>query len=224
MESKEQPPEGRAAAERAASAISAAIRHSRFGPGQRLVEPELARLLGLGRGPVREALRLLSAQGLVTIERNKGAVVSRASRAMVAEVFEMRELVEGLAARRAARRVAERGCPAALLAALRDEEARCAESDPLTLIDANERLHQLIASAGGGDVARRTLTHLQLPELRTRFFQIMSPRNWRLSREDHVAVLRAVIAGDHDRAEQAMRTHVRRTASLLAELPEGTFP
>ncbi|QSR20664.1 GntR family transcriptional regulator [Novosphingobium sp. KA1] len=59
MESKEQPPEGRAAAERAASAISAAIRDSRFGPGQRLVEPELARLLGLGRGPVREALRLL---------------------------------------------------------------------------------------------------------------------------------------------------------------------
>jgi DNA-binding GntR family transcriptional regulator len=77
-------------AHRAAAVIRGAILEARFAPGQRLVESELSSLTGLGRGPVREALRLLAAEGLVAIERNKGAVVARASKAMMTEVFEVR--------------------------------------------------------------------------------------------------------------------------------------
>src|SRR3546814_4899597 len=98
---------GGSQAQAAATRIKAAIHGAQFGPGQRLVESELVQLLGVGRGPVREALRLLSVEGFVRIERNKGAVVAQASKAIVAEAFEVRELLEGLCARRAARHVRE---------------------------------------------------------------------------------------------------------------------
>src|SRR3546814_4295829 len=68
---------GGSQAQAAATRIKAAIHGAQFGPGQRLVESELVQLLGVGRGPVREALRLLSVEGFVRIERNKGAVVAQ---------------------------------------------------------------------------------------------------------------------------------------------------
>ncbi len=208
---------------RAADAIKSAIHDARFGPGQRLVESELTQLLGLGRGPVREALRLLAVEGLVTIERNRGAVVARVTKGIVAEVFEMRELLEGLSARRAARAVRERGSAGSLAQAIDDEVGRGGHEDPASLIEANERLHGLIVATGASGTAERVLGQLRLPKLRSLFFRVMSPAHWATSRDDHIAILRAIVDGDEDRADDLMRAHVKRTADLFATLPERFF-
>src|SRR3546814_19436355 len=76
-------------------------------------------------------------------------------------------------------------------------------------MQANERLHQLIVSVGSSATAERMLEQLQLPKVRTLFFRVMSPVIWRASRDDHLAILTAIIDGDEDRAEHAMRDHVR---------------
>lgn len=209
--------------QQAAETIREAIHRAEFAPGQRLVESDLTRLLQLGRGPVREALRLLSAEGLVTIERNKGAVVARATRGMLKEIFEMRELLEGLAARRAASLVAENGAPPGLEELLSEERARDTDQNPEILMQANGRLHRAIVSAAKSEMLERVLRLLELPDMRSLFFRIVSPAVWRSSRDEHLAVLEAILAGDAERAETTMREHVRHTAALASKLPPASL-
>src|SRR3546814_10152296 len=89
--------------------------------------------------------------------------------------------------------------------------------EPLALMQANERLHQLIVSVGSSATAERMLEQLQLPKVRTLFFRVMSPVIWRASRDDHLAILTAIIDGDEDRAEHAMRLeeHTSELQSLM---------
>ena len=84
--------------------IRGQILDGKLRPGERLVEDRLSAELGVSRVPVREALRELSAEGLVRIERNRGASVTEVTPAMVAELVEVRALLEGLNARLAAQR------------------------------------------------------------------------------------------------------------------------
>src|SRR3546814_19302387 len=79
-------------------------------------------------------------------------------------------------------------------------------------MQANERLHQLIVSVGSSATAARMLEQLQLPKVRTLFFRATSPVICRASRDDPLAMLTPLIAGDADRAEKALRRHERKRA------------
>src|SRR5689334_7203755 len=78
------------------------IMRGEFAPNQRLVEADLIRKFGVSRGPVREALSRLAADGLVIMEPHRSAVVRPLTRESLASAFQLRELIEGLAARLAA--------------------------------------------------------------------------------------------------------------------------
>jgi len=95
-------PEKRALSDDVASRLRAAILSGAFAPGERLREEALARALGVSRGPVREALAELGRQGLVVINRNRGAVVAQLSRSDLEELYTLRLAIEELAIRRAA--------------------------------------------------------------------------------------------------------------------------
>ena len=104
----ERPPPAAPARQSMAKVVGEKIRgqilDGKLRPGERLVEDRLSAELGVSRVPVREALRELSAEGLVRIERNRGASVTEVTPAMVAELVEVRALLEGLNARLAAQR------------------------------------------------------------------------------------------------------------------------
>lgn len=95
-------PEKRALSDDVASRLQSAILNGAFAPGERLREEALARALGVSRGPVREALVELERQGLVVINRNRGAVVAQLSRDDLEELHTLRLAIEELAIRRAA--------------------------------------------------------------------------------------------------------------------------
>ena len=95
-------PEKRALSDDVASRLRAAILSGAFAPGERLREEALARALGVSRGPVREALAELERQGLVVINRNRGAVVAQLSRVDLEELYTLRLAIEELAIRRTA--------------------------------------------------------------------------------------------------------------------------
>ncbi len=95
------PPRKRVLAEDVASRLRAAILAGHFAPGERLREEQLANALGVSRGPVREALVQLERQGLVVINRNRGAVVAQLSREDLEELYTLRLPLEELAVRRA---------------------------------------------------------------------------------------------------------------------------
>jgi DNA-binding GntR family transcriptional regulator len=95
-------PENRSLAVDVAERLRAAILGGHFGPGERLREEELARSMGVSRGPVREALVRLEREGLLVIRRNRGAVVAQLSREDLDEVYTLRVTIERLAVQRAA--------------------------------------------------------------------------------------------------------------------------
>jgi DNA-binding GntR family transcriptional regulator len=95
-----EPPEKRALAEDVAARLREAILQGHFAPGERLREERLARALGVSRGPVREALGQLERQGLVVINRNRGAVVAQLSPEDLEELYTFRLAIEELALRR----------------------------------------------------------------------------------------------------------------------------
>ena len=84
--------------------IRQAIIEGRYQPGQRLIEQRISEEFDLSRTPVRESLRRLDAEGLVIIERNRGAVVRPVAREEILDLYELRSRLEALAAERAAAR------------------------------------------------------------------------------------------------------------------------
>lgn len=102
--------------------IRRAITKGDFEPGSRLVEQRIGEMFDLSRTPVREALRALAADGLVVIERNRGAVVATMSESDIRDQYELRARLESLAAERAATRMSAEGI-GALDAAIADFDA-----------------------------------------------------------------------------------------------------
>lgn len=175
-------------------------------PGAPLNEGELARTIDAGAGPVREALKLLAHEGLVTITPRHGLYVSDVNTRDLEQLSEMRVALESLCARLAAQRATEDDL--VVLDALRRQQATASSEDARLLFDLDHRFHRALARAARNKYLSETLE---------RYFGL-SQRLWYLALPDleflpaaveqHVDMVEAVEARDPDRAEQIMRGHV----------------
>jgi DNA-binding GntR family transcriptional regulator len=149
------PPEKRVLAQDVAARLREAILQGHFAPGERLREEQLANALGVSRGPVREALGQLERQGLVVINRNRGAAVAQLSREDLEELYTLRLAIEELAVRRATRFVDEATIAGfdAIVAAIQQAIARGVSEAEAAELDL--QLHDLIY---------RTARHRRLEE------------------------------------------------------------
>ncbi|MBL0393391.1 GntR family transcriptional regulator [Ramlibacter monticola] len=179
--------------------------------GERLVEARLSEELGVSRMPVREALRQLASEGIVTIEPRRGATVTQFTEEQVRELVEVRATLEGLNARLAARR--HDPAKIAELQAILSEGVRLSEGgDPMVLIRLNERFHDALANIASNSILRDIMR-----SLRDRTALLFAPLNrnhgtriW----EEHAAILRAVIAGDSELAALLATRHVYSAAQM----------
>jgi DNA-binding GntR family transcriptional regulator len=202
-------------------AVKDRIREARYVPGQRLIEPELMREFGVGRGSVREALRRLTAEGFVEWQRFRGASIIRMSRQQVADFLELRELLEGLAASRAASRLDADGAKA--LTKL--EKSRNAHSlIPIEYDTYNNEFHALILRLSGNQELPDVLDRTRLPILRLQFNQILLfPNQIKQSRADHNQIVEAILKEDARGAKRAMRKHIRHSAACILGAPKHYF-
>lgn len=204
--------------------IRADIFEGRMTPGHRLVESELTSALNVSRSTIREALNRLVAEGLVQIEPNRGAWVRRTSRQAMRQMFAVRELLEGQAAREMAEKAP--GSPQAI-ARLRHiraiEAALDLKADALAFMAANKEFHTAVLELSGNEVLQHLVPQLQFPQFRAAFFCFFSPRISEQSMVDHLAIIDAAIEGDPDRAQDAMRAHVRGTANLVLTMGDEFF-
>lgn len=179
--------------------------------GERLVEGRLSEELGVSRVPVREALRQLAAEGLVSIEPRRGASVMSYNDEQVRELVEVRATLEALNAKLAAKRHEE--TMIADLTAILEEGMRASESaDPPTLMRLNERFHETLAN-----VAANTVLRDMMRSLRERTALLFAPLNQGRGRQtwdEHAAILRAVINGDAEMASFLAARHVYSAAGL----------
>ena len=184
----------------------------RLAPGSRLVECDLTARFSVSRGPVREALRRLAADGLIEHRPHRGALVRRLCEREIRELFQIRVEMESLAAR--------------LAAESDDAEARArfAEAIKPIFADGVRRLPDyLCENAAFHDATMALAGNLQLRELATRFHlplimaqvgDTLTPEVLEASVREHRAIARAVLARDPAAAAAHMRAHLERAAAL----------
>ena len=189
------------------------IVEGRLLPGERLSEPALAEALGVSRTPVREALQRLAQEGLVELTPGKGARVRVLSPREVEEVYEVRALIEGEAAARAAERCSEEG-----VRRLEEALAELEGADPADYaaqIAADERFHAMLVAASGNRVLEQVFHDLDAALALTRQFSRdlnQSPE----TRAQHRAIVAAIRAGDAAAARAAAEAHVQAFKATVA--------
>lgn len=188
--------------------IKTQIINGHYKPGESLVESKLAEELGVSRTPIREAVRLLEVEGLVEITPNKGGVVLGISRKDVEDIYAIRCLVEGLAARWAAERMSSID-KKELKKIIDLMEFYSQREDLDELADLDNRFHQIIYEASGSKILNLTLGNLH------QYVQIARLESLRVAHRadqtlaEHRAILEAFLEGNPEKAETALSQHVR---------------
>jgi DNA-binding GntR family transcriptional regulator len=186
--------------------IAAAIGEGEFPPGTPLVEQSLAERFGVSRIPIREALRKLEGDGLVAYYPRRGHFVASVSAADIDEIFYLRENLELAAVRLAYQRI-----PPLRLQELDDllDSLRPHESPREELLDADQRIHDLIAEHAGNSRLRHTLQQLNDQIQFTRSAATQLPGRFEDSTREHKAILEALRLGDLPLIEARLRVHLR---------------
>ena len=195
-----------------------AIWDGRFAPGERIPEEEIARSLGVSRTPVREALRRLQERGMLTIGAGRSLVVAELSKQQVLELYAMREILEGSAARFAAQHANEAEID--MLHGLLGELDKCRDNPRLS-VSLNRRFHRAVCDAAHNRYLIATLDgmHDALALLNSNTFRVPNRRSE--SDAEHRRIVRAIERRNPDEAEKAARDHVRQAQrtrfAMLAE-------
>lgn len=214
------------AVERVVAAIRDGVRDGRFVPGQRLVEADLIRDLGVGRNSLREALSRLSSDGLVVVEPHRGASIRRLGRRDVAEFYELREVLEGLGARLAAENIELPGNRERFTSALEAVRSAAGAVQMADYIDENTRFHRAIVELAGRARLLELVDQLQIQTFRVQFRNALARDQTGMreySAAEHEDLAEAILAGDAERAERTMREHLRHTGGGVMQLPDADF-
>jgi DNA-binding GntR family transcriptional regulator len=187
----------------------------RVSPGARLVEGELTARFSVSRGPVREALRRLSAEGLIEHLPHRGALVRRLALREIRELFEIRVELEALAARLAA------------ASGSSDRRQRFIASIEPVYVDAprdacqylkeNAAFHDAVMTLADNLQLRDLAIRLQLPLIMAQVGDVLTQSVLEASVQEHRAIADAILAGDPEAASGRIRKHLERAARLALE-------
>lgn len=213
------------AADRMADTVYERLREQIFTgelePGARLSVPALAERLEVSRSPVRDAVLRLVRERLANEEPRRGAVVAEVGLTELVAIYEVREVLEGLAARLAVENAGRR-LVRALGDALDDHERAVGVADVQASTEADMRFHALIREASGNAEVCRLLEDAQT-QVRLAMRTTTVTAGPRQALADHRAILTAIESGDPGKAEQAARAHIFRLREvLLREAEERT--
>jgi DNA-binding GntR family transcriptional regulator len=202
-------------ADQVASQIRHAIVTGTLAGGTHLSVPELARQLGVSRTPAREALLILEREGLVGRRNSAGLQVLIGDTATLIGLFEMREVLEGLAARRAAERMSALDQAALARSHRRHVEVLArADLDEHAQLDAE--FHALVRKAADSTALDEQLVRIErIAEVLNRALSAEEGFDARLVDIDHQAIIDAITRRDPAAAEAAARAHIRRAAWFL---------
>jgi DNA-binding GntR family transcriptional regulator len=204
-------------------AIRAAILSGQFVPRQRLIEADLCEQFGKSRSSVRVALRDLSIEGLVEFTPNKGARVREVSIEEAIEITEVRKLLEGYLARRAADRVTSSEI-SSLQAIIEDMHLAVKQSELLRYSDLNAQLHKAIREIGAHKTTGRLLDQIRQQTVRHQFTLSLVPGRPSVSLPQHEAIVAAIASRDPEAAERAMHEHLDSVIEAFRTLALDVVP
>lgn len=187
--------------------IERAILQGEFAPGTKLIEANLAQRMGVSRGPVREAFRMLEEAGLVRTEKNRGVFVRDIPIEEAVEIFDLRAAMDELVGRRLAQDITPaqlkeiRGLVDAMEKAVKAEDAR---QYHLLNLKFHDRLVEMAGNSKLTAIYRKLIKELSL------FRRLNLADGWLLpiSASEHRQIIKAIAAGDPEAAGRAMFDHV----------------
>ena len=200
-----------------------AIYHGEFAPSQRLVESELAQKYETSRGAVREALALLQNEGLVTRQRNRSAWVRPVTIEEAIEILEVRAVVEGMCAAKAAAKATKADHHDLLKMAEEMSEA-VKRGDVLNDSKVSDQVHAKIREIAGQQTASGIIERLRYQGVRYQFHVSLLPGRLAQGAREHLDIIDAVIAGDPAVAEQLTRDHFAAVIDALRQLEQADLP
>lgn len=186
------------------------ILSGKYAEHDELRENTIGKELGVSRTPVREALRQLELEGLVTIIPNKGAYVSGITRNDVKDIYYMRSLLEGLCARWAAEHISDEQLDRLEEIILLSEfhTKRDNEVNAQQVADYDGQFHAVLYEASGSRFLQHTLTDFHKYVQNARKMSVVSEERARKSIREHKMILRAIRDKDADLAEQLANEHI----------------
>jgi phosphonate utilization transcriptional regulator len=187
--------------------IERRILQGELAPGAKLIEAALAEALGVSRGPVREAFRMLEEAGLVRQEKNRGVFVRSIPLDEAMEIFDLRAMMDEAVGRRLAEVITpEQLRQVRVMVEAMEKAVKAGDADGYHLL--NLEFHdKLVAFSGNRKLTaiyRRLINELSL----FRRMNLVDARLLPISASEHRAIVKAIASGDADAAGQAMRQHV----------------
>lgn len=194
--------------DRIADSIRTSIIDGRVQPGERLTEPEVAKMLGVSRTPVREAFFRLISEGFVDAAPRRGVVVADLSPQDAEETYVLKGALEALAATLAVERVTKE-LPNEL-DRINEELRQAVEASPIDMgrvLDLNNRFHQTFSDASGNRKLSRLVTVYRRQTLRYNYIYLSAVSRLRQSVEEHRAMIDALRRKDADEVGRLVRLH-----------------
>jgi DNA-binding GntR family transcriptional regulator len=210
--------------DRVVEAIVRSIRTGVYVPGQRLIEADLTRDYHVSRGPVREALKRLAAEGVLTLTRHRGAYVRAMSRLEVRDSLMVLEALVGLMANLAARHIGEGDNAERMREAYRRLLAFKDDGGTAAFLDQRRSFYDTIIQIGGNLELKRMLPLMQIHLLRMQFQAYITPRDREKQFKEYKTITETILTGDSLRAQKVAGLHIRRTRLSLMRLPDEAFP
>lgn len=197
-----------------------AIVGGHFAPGERLVERPLCEQLGVSRTVIRETIRFLEAEGLVEIIPNKGPIVATLSWGQAAQIYDIREQLEGSAAAACAA-THSAAFKAKLTNALQSVAATMNDTEWAGVLEATTRFYELIFQEAGHDIAWGIVQRLNGRISRLRALTIAARDHDQSGMAHMNAIHDAILDGAPQKARQAIEDHINEAASTAKRLLEA---
>ncbi|WMJ83689.1 GntR family transcriptional regulator [Oscillospiraceae bacterium LTW-04] len=196
--------------------IKARILDGTFRPAQRLVEAQLVEDIGVSRNTIKKALMLLSREGLVTIEDNKGATIRSLDLEEVAQYYEIRIALEKIVVQHAAKNITESDLDE--MASLLDKmKSLSAVKDFDTYSECNRQFHNIIYVAARKPIIADIIQNIKTQLKRFQIKTMLVPGRADRSLEEHEAILNALRNHDAVVAEKVIVTHVSHVVETITE-------
>jgi DNA-binding GntR family transcriptional regulator len=201
-----------------ANSMKEEILSGKYPPGVRIRQEDIAEQFGASRSPVREALRILEAEGLINLVAHTGAWISHLSLAECEEMYQLRERIEPLLLRLSIAHISESAIKELQLLSEKME----ATKDVETFLKLDREFHLLSYSGAEtvlvGDMVNRLWNTTQ--HYRRAYSQMMAASSFKPAHYEHHLLLTAIKKGDAEDAERILFGHIRRTRLELAQHPD----
>jgi len=203
-----------------AEQLEQAITSGKLQPGEKLSEDSLMSSLGIGRVPLREALRRLESDGYVTFLSNDQVVVSKPTVDEVEDYYTIASVLEGLAARLAVARA--RPEDVERLRELHQHlRQACRAKDAAAYFEANSRFHRFIAQLAGNERLYRMVDQMRQEMRKTRIIALHLPQRLDYSMREHDQIMDAFLKRNPELAEAAVIKHLNHHMEALKQALNG---